>query len=70
MASHNLNEKDVAVEQGQPFNYNGEEKRKGSISNALGGVDDRAIEGQMFSMNDIDPALDAKMRLVNNVRRR
>lgn len=28
---------------------------------------DGAIEGQMFSMNDVDPALDAKMRIVNQV---
>jgi hypothetical protein len=43
------------------------EKVRGSIS--LGGADERAIEGQVFSMNDVDPALDAKMRLVNQVDR-
>ena len=32
---------------------------------ASGVGDDSAIEGQIFSMSDIDPALDAKMRLVN-----
>lgn len=29
-------------------------------------IDEDTKEGQIFSMNDIDPALDAKMRLVNN----
>lgn len=39
------------------------------IRNSVSGRGDDAasIEGQLFSMNDIDPALDAKMRLVNNV---
>lgn len=41
------------------------EKVRGSIS--IGGAEERAIEGQVFSMNDVDPALDAKMRLVNQV---
>ncbi len=31
-------------------------------------VDEQSIEGQMFSMNDVDPVLDMKMRLVNDVR--
>ena len=43
-------------------------RRKSSIIN-LSGQDEQAIEGQMFSMIDIDPALDGKMRLVNNVGR-
>jgi hypothetical protein len=30
-------------------------------------IDDNTVEGQIFSMNDIDPALDKKMRLVNDV---
>lgn len=30
-------------------------------------MDENSKEGQIFSMNDVDPALDAKMRLVNNV---
>lgn len=30
-------------------------------------LDNDTKEGQIFSMNDVDPALDAKMRLVNNV---
>lgn len=29
--------------------------------------DDSTTEGQLFSMVDIDPALDAKMHIVNNV---
>jgi len=44
-----------------------EKARRGSLRNSFGGVDAKAIEGQMFSMHDIDPALDSKMRLVNNV---
>jgi len=44
-----------------------EARRRSSITNVLHGDDDRAIEGQLFSMNAIDPALDAKMRLVNQV---
>jgi len=42
-------------------------RRKSSIANVLHGSDTNAIEGQIFSMNSIDPALDAKMRLVNQV---
>ena len=30
-------------------------------------LDANTVEGQIYSMNDIDPALDKKMRLVNNV---
>ena len=29
--------------------------------------DDSTKEGQLYSMNDVDPAMDAKMRLVNEV---
>lgn len=29
--------------------------------------DDSTQEGQLFSMMDVDPALDAKMHIVNNV---
>jgi len=42
-------------------------RRRSTIAGVLQGGADKAIEGQMFSMNDIDPALDAKMRLVNQV---
>jgi hypothetical protein len=38
---------------------------RNSIS--VSSVDEETKEGQIFSMHDIDPALDAKMRLVNNV---
>lgn len=31
-------------------------------------IDESSVEGQIFSMNSVDPALDKKMRLVNNVR--
>lgn len=31
--------------------------------------DDSTKEGQLFSMVDVDPALDAKMHIVNNVGR-
>jgi hypothetical protein len=41
------------------------EKFRGSISVQHTQTD--AVEGQIFSMNDVDPALDAKMRLVNQV---
>lgn len=47
--------------------------RRTSITTRLRGsvsvqkVEEDAIEGQMFSMNDVDPALDAKMRIVNQV---
>ncbi|KAH0832767.1 hypothetical protein FOPE_01468 [Fonsecaea pedrosoi] len=30
-------------------------------------LDENTVEGQIFSMNDVDPALDKKMRLVNDV---
>jgi hypothetical protein len=40
------------------------------IRQGVSGQDvDDVQEGQVFSMSDIDPALDAKMRLVNQVRR-
>lgn len=40
------------------------------IRQSVSGQDvDDIQEGQVFSMSDIDPALDAKMRLVNQVRR-
>lgn len=31
-------------------------------------LDESTVEGQVFSMNDVDPVLDKKMRLVNEVR--
>lgn len=31
-------------------------------------IDPSTKEGQMYSMNDVDPVLDMKMRLVNEVR--
>lgn len=34
---------------------------------AVNSGDEKAVEGQLYSLNDIDPALDAKMRLVNDV---
>ena len=43
----------------------GDKKRKGSLTAVLDGHDETAIEGQLFSMESFDPALDAKMRLVN-----
>jgi len=42
-------------------------RRRSTIADVLHGGDNNAIEGQIFSMNSIDPALDAKMRLVNHV---
>lgn len=63
-------EKDVVL--AHDVERGGDEKaRRSSLRNSFGGVvsghDVNAIEGQIFSMNDIDPALDGKMRLVNNV---
>lgn len=43
-----------------------ERRRRSSFGSVVSG-DTNAIEGQLFSMNDVDPALDAKMRLVNHV---
>lgn len=53
--------------------YNTHEPRRGSVGKGLRGslsvqhIPDDAIEGQIFSMNDVDPVLDAKTRLVNQV---
>lgn len=60
-------EKDVGISQDNDIDRHHDGRRKSSIMNVLHGDDDSAIEGQLFSMNAIDPALDAKMRLVNQV---
>lgn len=66
-------EKVVGISQDNDFDQHHDGKhdgrRKSSITNVLQGRggDEKAIEGQLFSMNAIDPALDAKMRLVNEV---
>lgn len=39
------------------------------VRHSIGSTDRDVQEGQIFSMLDVDPALDAKMRLVNQVRR-
>lgn len=59
MESHDINEHHTR--RGSNFG----EKIRDSIS--VQHVPEGAIEGQIFSMNDVDPALDAKMRLVNQV---
>lgn len=41
------------------------EKFRSSIS--VQHAPEDAVEGQIFSMNDVDPVLDQKMRLVNQV---
>ena len=41
------------------------EKFRSSIS--VQHAPEDAVEGQIFSMNDVDPVLDMKMRLVNQV---
>lgn len=41
------------------------EKIRSSIS--VQHTPEDAVEGQIFSMNDVDPVLDHKMRLVNQV---
>lgn len=64
-----LEEKTITVTQGHDVEKGDEkhgERRRSSIADALGS-DLNAVEGQLFSMNDVDPALDKKMRLVNNV---
>lgn len=64
-----LHEKEVYVTRDGDVERNSDEKvnrRRSSLGGVISG-DTNAIEGQLFSMNDIDPALDAKMRLVNNV---
>ena len=50
-----------------------QEHRRSSTTNKFRGsisvqrIPEEAIEGQVFSMNDCDPVLDKKMRLVNEV---
>ena len=48
-----------------------QDKFRGSFAVVPGHQNDDAStkEGQIYSMNAIDPALDAKMRLVNDVRK-
>ena len=48
--------------------------RRGSVTGRLRGSlsvqhvpEDKIIEGQVFSMNAVDPVLDAKMRILNEV---
>jgi hypothetical protein len=41
------------------------ERVRNSIS--VSHIDEGSVEGQIFSMNSVDPALDKKMRLVNAV---
>ena len=50
-----------------------QDHRRSSVNNKFRGsisvqhAPEGAIEGQIFSMNDCDPVLDKKMRLVNEV---
>lgn len=56
----------VEAEEGKEIHHAGlGERVRHSIS--VQSIDETTREGQIFSMNDVDPALDAKMRLVNNV---
>lgn len=56
----------VDVEDGKNEHHAGfGERVRNSISSHS--MDENTREGQIFSMNDVDPALDAKMRLVNKV---
>jgi len=56
----------IDAEEGKETHHAGlGERVRHSIS--VQSMDENTKEGQIFSMNDIDPALDAKMRLVNNV---
>ena len=58
---------------GEPNYTSGQEHRRSSVGGRLRGslsvqqVPDGSVEGQIFSMNAVDPALDKKMRLVNEV---
>ena len=53
----------------------GADVRKGSITGkfrqslSVQHIQEDSIEGQVFSMTDVDPVLDAKMRIVNDVGR-
>ena len=65
-----VEKKDIVESKDQDVEYHGNEKAGGRRRSSLAAFtagDVNAIEGQLFSMNDIDPALDKKMRLVNNV---
>jgi hypothetical protein len=63
------------VEKNGEANYNAEatdahhhtfgQRVRNSIS--VQSIDENTVEGQIFSMNDVDPVLDKKMRLVNDV---
>ena len=56
----------IDAEAGKEVHHGGfAERVRHSIS--VQSIDGNTKEGQIFSMNDVDPALDAKMRLVNNV---
>ena len=48
-----------------PQHHTFRDRVRNSIS--VQSIDATTVEGQIFSMNDVDPALDKKMRLVNNV---
>jgi hypothetical protein len=56
---------DEGVKHDHPAHHGLAERVRHSIS--VQSIDENTKEGQIFSMNDVDPALDAKMRLVNNV---
>ncbi len=56
---------DGGVKHDQHAHHGLAERVRHSIS--VQSIDENSKEGQIFSMTDIDPALDAKMRLVNNV---
>jgi hypothetical protein len=55
----------VDKHQGRSGSVSGKIRSSISVQHDLGD----AVEGQVFSMNDVDPALDKKMRLVNQVYR-
>jgi hypothetical protein len=73
MATTGDDKKPTATEDVEKHGYDTHEVRRGSVTSKVRGslsvqhIPEDAIEGQVFSMNDVDPVLDAKMRIVNQV---
>jgi hypothetical protein len=61
------------IEKHGEYDSAAQDRRRSSVTGKFRGslsvqhIPEDAIEGQVFSMNDVDPVLDAKMRLVNQV---
>jgi hypothetical protein len=63
--SHGVKASEAAVDIGdrRGIDTKGYQDSSSTTDEGAGGM----VEGQLFSMTDLDPALDAKMRLVNQV---